>query len=55
MISFGFRYHDRIQNNYETQVVEITVHIERKQRIEVPVGSHVVNGKQALTLEPKIS
>lgn len=55
MISLGFRYQDRIHNDYETQIVEIVVHIERKQKIEVPVGSHVVNGKQALILEPKIS
>lgn len=53
MIGIGFQYYDQMDNIYETELVNVPMHIPQKENLEIPVSSTISN-KQTLLLEPKL-
>lgn len=55
MITLGFEYYDAIGNKYESRLVDIPIHIEQKEKLEVPISSELKGQQSTLLLEPKVN
>ena len=53
MINMGFEYYDKMNNKYETELVNIPLDIPEKENLEIPVSSTISN-KQTLLLEQEL-
>jgi hypothetical protein len=54
MITMGFEYFDAMGNKYESKLIDIPIHLEQKENLEVPISSDL-KGQSTILLEPKIS
>jgi len=53
MITMGFEYQDSMGNKYESKLVDIPIHLQQKESLEVPISSDL-EGQSTILLEPTV-
>ncbi len=54
VVAMGFKYKDAIGNEYESQSVEIQIHLPQREELQVPIASDL-RGQPTIVLNPVVS